>query len=158
MGNLSWDGAPRAFIRLLVFSIMESWETSTWGYSLSLLLTLLPFFQECDSAWGRRHEHPTAKDKRQSMARHRQQWSIVSRITGQASNTTFHYSTRQINGLPDGYKKGYPTSMASTSPTSTYFNSVAAAPRNPEETNHSNSSTALMDSRTQIVEMGNPSQ
>jgi len=145
------DGAPRAFISAI--GLLDKWgdhgKPSTWGPSSILIIDSLTFLSDAAYAWADAM-NPTAKDKRQIYGAAQEAVEhCLALLTGASFNTNVIITAHvKYMDLPDGSKKGYPTSIGQAlSPTiPRYFNSVAACATQPGgKRTIQTVSTALMD-------------
>jgi len=125
------DGPPKAFVKAL--GLLDKWTDGTrpkdWGPGTVLVVDSLTFFSDAAYAWADAM-NPSAKDKRQIYGAAQEAIEhVLALLTGASFNTNVIITAhvRYID-LPDGSKRGYPTSVGQAlSPTiPRYFNSVAA--------------------------------
>jgi len=125
------DGPPKAFVQAL--KLLDKWgdfgSPSNWGPDHILMLDSFTFFSDAAFAWADAM-NPSAKDKRQIYGAAQEAVEhVLALLTGPgfATNVIITAHIKYMD-LPDGTKKGYPTSVGQAlSPTiPRYFNSVAA--------------------------------
>jgi hypothetical protein len=130
------DGAPKAFVQAI--KLLDKWTDGTkpaeWGPSHVLVVDSLTFFSDAAYAWADAM-NPSAKDKRQIYGAAQEAVEhCLALLTGANFNTNVIITAHvKYMDLPDGSKKGYPTSIGQAlSPTiPRYFNSVAACATQP---------------------------
>lgn len=130
------DGAPKAFIKAI--GLLDKWTDGTkpaeWGPSHILVVDSLTFFSDAAYAWADAM-NPSAKDKRQIYGAAQEAVEhVLALLTGANFNTNVIITAHvKYMDLPDGSKKGYPTSIGQAlSPTiPRYFNSVASCVTQP---------------------------
>lgn len=124
------DGSPTAFISAI--NLLEKWgdlgSPSTWGPSAVLVIDSLTFFSDAAFNWAKAM-NPGAKDQRQIYGAAQDAIEhVLAYITGASFNTNIIVTSHiRFIDIPDGTKRGYPTSVGQAlSPTiPRYFNSVA---------------------------------
>lgn len=144
-------GQPKAFVRAI--GLLDKWgdhgNPATWGAGHILVLDSLTFFSDAAYAWADAM-NPGAKDKRQIYGAAQEAVEhVLALLTGAGFQTNVIVTAHiKYMDLPDGSKKGYPTSIGQAlSPTiPRYFNSVAACQTLPGgKRTIQTVSTALMD-------------
>src|SRR5215471_4944794 len=124
------DGAPTAFVKAI--GLLEKWgdlgSPAEWGPQSVLVIDSLTFLSDAAFNWAKAM-NPSAKDQRQIYGAAQDAIEhVLAFITGSSFNTNVVVTSHiRFIDLPDGTKRGYPTSVGQAlSPTiPRYFNSVA---------------------------------
>lgn len=124
------DGTPTAFTKAV--GLLEKWgdfgSPAQWGPGAVLVIDSLTFLSDAAFNWARAM-NPQAKDQRQIYGAAQDAVEhVLAFVTGASFNTNVVVTSHiRFIDLPDGTKRGYPTSVGlALSPTiPRYFNSVA---------------------------------
>jgi len=149
------DGSPTAFIRAI--GLLQKWgdlgDPSTWGPRTILSIDSLTFLSDSAFNWARAM-NPTAKDQRQIYGAAQDAVEhVLAIITGASFNTNVIVTSHiRFIDLPDGTKRGYPTSVGQAlSPTiPRYFNSVAQCVTRP------GGARTIQTVSTALIDLKNP--
>ena len=130
------SGQPKAFVKAI--GLLDKWTDGShpkdWGEEYILVVDSLTFLSDAAYAWADAL-NPSAKDKRQIYGAAQEAVEhVLALLTGADFNTNVIVTAHvRYFDLPDGTKRGYPTSIGQAlSPTiPRYFNSVASCQTQP---------------------------
>lgn len=153
------DGAPTAFTTAM--KLLDQWKTPDtdlgkpmdWGSDTILAIDSLTFLSDAAYNWAD-FMNPGVKDKRQVYYQAQQAVeNFLALVTGESFKTNVIITAHiKFVDMPDGTKRGYPTSVGSAlSPTiPRYFNSVACCQTQP------GGKRSIQTSSTPMIDLKNP--